>query len=281
MSNFFESLEKAHLIEAGEFAPPASDPPTRSQPVEQVAPEPEPSSSHSIPFAFRRVGLKVSALSPIFPFTEETRSAAEQYRIIRTKILHHPRRPKVIVVSSGDSGDGKTISSINLASSFALKQDGRVALVDANLRKPQISKLLGIVETPGLGEVLAGVASFGDAAVTPEEFPNLCILPAGEPRATQAELLDSLRWRALIDTLRQNFEHVICDAPAMDTVTDYDLVQQVSDGVVLIARPDHSQRKLCLKALQTIPQEKLIGVILNCVEHSLFWRSHRSYNSPQ
>lgn len=271
MSNFFESLQKAHLVGTGEFASSSTGPQPHSGPAAEL----ELRSFLSEPLAFHKVSLKVSALSPIFPFTEESRAAAEQYRIIRTKVLHHARHPKVIVVSSSDSGDGKTISSINIASSFALKRDVRIALVDADMRRPQIAKLLGIAESPGLAEVLAGVASLEDAAVTPDEFPNLCILPAGSPSAAQAELLDSPHWRALIEKLRKTFDHVICDAPPMDTVADYDLVQQVSDGVILIARPDHSRRTPCMEALRSVPQEKLIGVVLNCVEDWLFSRTCR------
>jgi capsular exopolysaccharide synthesis family protein len=275
MSNFFESLQKAELIEAGDFALPraesTSHPLTYETPATEV---PAPDSSPSVFGQVRTVNLKISALSPIFPFTHETHAAAEQYRVIRTKVLHHIRRPKVIVVSSGDSGDGKTISSINIASSFALKRDIRVALIDADMRRPQISKLLGIAGTPGLGEVIAGAASFEEAAVCPEQFPNLCILPAGSPRNTQAELLDSPRWRALVGTLRQTFDYVIFDAPPIATVADYELVQQVSDGVIVIARPDHSERKLCLKALETVPKDMLVGVVLNCVDNWFLWRTN-------
>jgi capsular exopolysaccharide synthesis family protein len=274
MSNFFESLQRAELIGPGEFAlPPVEslvDPEPHKTPATEDAPRLAPPSISPT----RTVNLKISALSPVFPFTDGTHAAAEQYRVIRTKLLHHVRRPKVIVVSSGGSGDGKTISSINIASSFALKRDIRVALVDADMRRPQISKLLGINGTPGLGEVLAGTASFEEAAVCPAQFPNLCILPAGTPRNTQAELLDSPRWRALVGTLRQTFDYVIFDAPPIATVADYELVQQVSDGVVIIARPDHSERKLCLKALQTVPQDLLLGVVLNCVEDWFLWRTN-------
>jgi Mrp family chromosome partitioning ATPase len=63
-------------------------------------------------------------------------------------------------------------------------------------------------------------------------------------------------------------------------VADYELVQEVSDGVIVIARPDHSERKLCLKALLTVPKDKLLGVVLNCVDDWFLWRTNNySYYS--
>src|SRR5690348_8049622 len=96
--------------------------------VATVAAEPQ---VHAAPAEIRRVDLQVSAFTPVFPFEDEHSHAAEQYRLIRTKILHHPRAPKTLVVSSGSSGDGKTITAINLAASLALKSSTSVLLIDA------------------------------------------------------------------------------------------------------------------------------------------------------
>src|SRR5437764_1176593 len=68
----------------------------------------------------RTIRLRASALSPVFPFDEQQQHAAEQYRVIRTKILHDSKKPQVILVSSATSGDGKTVTAINIAASMAL-----------------------------------------------------------------------------------------------------------------------------------------------------------------
>src|SRR5258708_3621995 len=85
------------------------------------------------PPAPRVAALQVSALAPVFPFEDLHSLAAEQYRMIRTKVLHHPRQPRAIVVTSPTSGDGKTVTAINLAAVLALKKDTRGLLVDADL----------------------------------------------------------------------------------------------------------------------------------------------------
>jgi capsular exopolysaccharide synthesis family protein len=264
MSNFFETLQKAELIAPGELALPLTSPPRVEASESRVVTD--------VPVSFRSAKLKLSVASPAFPFDADP-VAADQYRIIRTKILHDRLKPRVVVVSSGGPGDGKTINSINIASCFALKPDLRIALIDGDMRRPQVANTLGISDTPGLSDVLTGQVGFEDAAVSPEEAPNLCILPSGSRHGAHAELLDSDRWRMLVTTLRQRFHYVIIDAPPIATIADYELIQLAADGVVLVARPDHSERNSCLKAIAAVPKEKLIGIVLNCVQHWLLWRS--------
>ena len=288
MSKLFESLQKAELIGADEFPLTESrggNGALRSVPAQVVVDTPQvalPEVQVEEPVVFpaapaepqRSVKLRVSALSPVFPFDAKNHAAAEQYRIIRTKVLHHPRQPKMLVVSSGGSGDGKTVTSVNLAASFALKPDVRVALIDADMRRPQIANLLGMDVAPGLGEVLAGSKTFAEAAAFVENIPNLCVLTAGSANQRPAELLDSPRWRSLLVFLRESFDYVVFDAPPISAVADYELVQLVCDGVVLVARPDHSDRKTHEKALQAVPKEKLLGLVLNCVDNWFLWRTH-------
>ena len=283
MSNFFESLQKAELIAPDELAFPLLN--SAPWPVPSAA-ETEFTEDFCLPgapvTAFRTAKLRLSAASPVFPF-EADNAAADQYRMIRTKILHHHLKPRAIVVSSGGPGDGKTITSINIASSFALKQDLRIALIDGDMRRPQIAATLGLSDTPGLSDVLSGQVSFEDAAVCPEEAPNLCILPAGTHGSTHAELLESERWHTLVEKLRRTFDYIVFDAPPIATLADYELLQLAADGVVVVARPDHSERKSCLKAIEAVPKEKLMGVVLNCVEDWLFWRktAYGYYSRPQ
>src|SRR5882762_5397877 len=142
MSKIFEVLRKHNAIDLAEIEQDNSTTPI-------------PSSHHAAglgdglrPSAQIEVGrivsLRVSALAPILPFSEEVHStASEQYRIIRTKILHYPSKPRLIVVSGACTGDGKTITSINLAASLSLKANVAVLLVDTDLRRPRIAELLG------------------------------------------------------------------------------------------------------------------------------------------
>jgi capsular exopolysaccharide synthesis family protein len=213
------------------------------------------------PVEIRTVPLDPGA--PVLLFDDQHRKASEQYRMIRTRIVQHPLRPKVITVSSGSPGDGKTFNSINLAGVLSLKDDSRVLLVDGDLRRSSVAKTLGISESPGLGEVLRRTATLRSALVRIEGFPNLYVLPAGAPEDHPSELLDSPAWPALVDIFRSRFSYTIVDAPPVAAVADYSLIQAPCDGVVLVVRQDHSNRAAFNKALEAVQPNKRIGVILN------------------
>jgi receptor protein-tyrosine kinase len=221
----------------------------------------------------RLVRLRLSTFSPVFPFDKGDDTAAEQYRMVRTKILHSPKKPRLIVVSSACSGDGKTVTSINIAASLALKDQASVLLVDGDLRQPRVAEALGIPPSPGLAEILSSGTDLDAALIRPEQFPNLFILPAGNAGTSAAELLDSERWRAFIKQIRGRFAHVIFDAPPLALLTDYDLIQLACDAAVLVARPGHSNRAAFLKALEAVSPEKMLGVVLNCVENWWLWKT--------
>jgi capsular exopolysaccharide synthesis family protein len=209
----------------------------------------------------------------VFPFEDLHSQAAEQYRIVRTKITQHPLQPRSIVVSSASSGDGKTVTAINLAAVLALKQDFQVLLIDADLRRREVSKVLGIPEQPGLTSVLKGECPLDDALIHLQQFPNLFILPGGVTDRNPAELLASPRWREVMLETRQRFHYVVVDATPMTAVADFDLVQVACDGIVLVVRPDHTDRKTFTKVLETVPKDKLIGTVLNCVEDWFLYKT--------
>ena len=272
MSRIFDVVKKDNIIDFGEiYQPDADDLNGTQQSVKQPARVNHPTTSSKN--GNRVVRLTASVRAPIFPFAGAHQAAAEQYRIIRTKIWQGDRKPQVVLVSSASSGDGKTVTSINIAASLALKEESRVLLVDGDLRHPRVSEALGIPLGRGLSEVLAGTISLESALVEAEQFPNLFILPAGNPDGSAAELLDCPRGPGLIEEIRSRFGNVIVDAPPIATVADYELLQLVCDGVVVVGRPDHSDRRAFFNALETVPKEKLLGVVLNCVEEWWLWRT--------
>jgi len=207
--------------------------------------------------------VELSPHAPVLLFDDKHRKASEQYRMVRTRIVQHPLRPRVITLTSGGPGDGKTFNAINLAGVLALKDDSRVLLVDGDLRRSSVAKSLGIHDTPGLGDVLRGQSTLRNAIVRVNRFDNLYVLPAGEPEDRPAELLDSPAWPALLEIFRRRFTYTIVDAPPVAAVADYDLIQAHCDGVVVVVRQDHSDRAAFQKALGAVPPDKRIGVILN------------------
>jgi capsular exopolysaccharide synthesis family protein len=219
------------------------------------------------------VTIRLAAGAPLLPFDGSHPRAGEQYRIIRTKIIQHANEPRMIVVSSAGPNDGKTVNSINIAGVLALKSDARVALVDADFRKSSIASMLGVPQSPGLADVLAGRCTLESTIVRIQQFPNLYVVPAGKPTANPTELLDSPGWSEACQELRQSFKFTIFDAPPIAAVADYDLIQMSCDGVLIIVRVDHTNRTNFFKAVELVPKEKLIGVVVNCVKEWFLWKT--------
>jgi capsular exopolysaccharide synthesis family protein len=273
MSRFFQALERVRTRRGAQPAAPAESlPPAQSPPPDAAAGEPRQTPAPTPPKppeglipSLKAIALSLDAGSPLLPFDGSDPVAAEQYKLARTKILRHHWRPRSLVVSSAQAEDGKSISSINLAGCLALKPNTNVLLVDADMRRGQAASLLGVPEEPGLSDILLGRCEPADAIVRLQPFSGLFFLPRGPRPANAAELLDSPRWRSLAALLRREFHFLVFDAPPVGLLADFDLILDTSDGVVLVIRPDHTNRTLCLKVLESLPSEKLIGVLLNHV----------------
>lgn len=278
MSTIFQALDiKTSLIPG--MAQAAPEPAARDDgwpPAEPLAGGLADAAS-----GIRVAPLKLAPMSPLLPFDGSNERAGEQYRVVRTALLQHPDEPRVLAISSCGSGDGKTLSAVNTAGALAMKKETPVLLMDADLRNPTLSGILGIPGDPGLADVLNGVCKLEEAIVQTAQFPNLYVLPAGKSRRNPAELLDSANWRQLCAVAKNSFRFVLIDTPPISAVTDYDLVQAVVDGVIFVARPDHSNRNLCLTALQKVNATgKLTGVLINCAENWFLYKRYGRYPYP-
>jgi len=215
-----------------------------------------------------------SKLDPrIVAFHDPTAPVTEQYKMLRTNIqsLSAKRNLKTFVVTSSIQGEGKTITAANLA--FALAEDlnaKSVLLVDADLRKGRISRLLGINPTVGLSDLLTNGVPLGEAFLD-IGVKNLTILPSGKIPKNPAELLGSVRMRQLLTELREKFDAVILDTPPVMSVTDPGVLGSQSDGVFLVVQAGRTQRASVQHAQQLLSQAhaKVLGYILTNVEYHL------------
>jgi capsular exopolysaccharide synthesis family protein len=219
--------------------------------------------------------------NPVLPFAEDKQSgvAAEQYRVIRTRILQHPARPRVTLITSPGPGDGKSVSSVNIAGAMALRSSVQVLLIDADLRRSNVATLLRIPHAPGLADVLSGRVHPNEAIVRVDQSPNLFIMPAGDIQANPAELLHSQSWKSLIPELKEQYDHIIIDGPPVHSgIADYELIEAVGEGVVMVLRPDVTHRSALQEALKLVTRKKLLGVVLNHVEDWFLWRPSTYYS---
>jgi succinoglycan biosynthesis transport protein ExoP len=196
---------------------------------------------------------------------------SESYRALRTSLLlsNLGSPPKVIMVTSALPQEGKSTTSTNTA--IVLAQKGvRVLLIDADLRRPSIHKILGMGPRSGLSNVLTGSTTLEKAITQTSILPNLFILPAGTPPPNPAELLASSNMRDMLTELRDQFDHIVVDTPPSLSVTDAVVLSQRADAVVLVIRSGQTTKQSLRRARDLLAQvnAKVVGVLLNAVDLS-------------
>jgi capsular exopolysaccharide synthesis family protein len=172
---------------------------------------------------------------------------ADAYRSLRTALLlsNAGTPPKVLLITSALPREGKTTTSVNTAVVFAQK-DRRVLLVDGDLRRADLNRCFDLPRNGGLSAALVGEDP-KQFYVTHRELPSLVILPAGVRPPKPPDLLDSDRMRELISIWRQEFDHIIIDAPPVIGLSDSVILATMTDTVVLVVRAQQSRRQdFCL-----------------------------------
>ena len=189
---------------------------------------------------------------------------AEQYRSLRTRILHAGERRKVqaVVITSAGVGEGKTITALNLAWLLAQTDGVRALLVDGDLRQPCAADYLAFDAPVGLSEVLVGQAALDDTIVRLEPA-GLFLLPGGTPRDNVAELLSGPKFSAVLAELRRTFNYIIIDAPPLGIFTDATVLINRADGALMVVRANKTRYGALDRVLEPLPRERLLGVVLN------------------
>jgi capsular exopolysaccharide synthesis family protein len=191
-------------------------------------------------------------------------AVAEQYRALRTRILNaDPMSPiNVVLVTSPGRGEGRTLTAGNLGLAMAQEWQRRICIVDADLRRPQMHRIFGLPDGPGLCDVLTGRATLEEALVTLEEH-QITLLPAGNVPAHPAELLGTTAMRRTMETLRSQFDRVVVDAPAAAPLADVSILAPLVDRVLVVVRAGVTTKPAIHEALSSIDAAKLLGFVLN------------------
>ena len=203
----------------------------------------------------------------------------EAYKTLRTNVRFFLRGEgcRKLCVTSGAAGEGKSITLVNLAISIAEAGD-KVLLIDADLRRPALARLLVEKATPGLSEILAGMVEW-DNAIRKDMYPNLDVLFSGETPPNPSELLGSERLEKLIETMAQRYDYILVDTPPVNVVSDACIVANLLDGVLMLVRKDRSRKDDVKRAVDSLrlTGAKPLGFVLNGVmlEHK---RSYGYYN---
>jgi succinoglycan biosynthesis transport protein ExoP len=209
---------------------------------------------------------------------------SEAFRALRTSILlsqaDHP--PQVILVTSALPREGKTTAAANLAVTLAQLGD-RTVLVDADLRKPGVGRLLnlGSGKYAGLSSYLAGVSSLDLVTVPHPAIPNLAAIPTGPLPPNPADLLSSHKFADAIAELRTKYKFIVIDSPPVMAATDAVIVSVQTDGVLLVVRSGETPKEAFTRTRDLLNSVKcrILGVVLNAVDSSApdYYYSYRYY----
>ena len=191
---------------------------------------------------------------------------SEAYRDMRTSLMFSSGSecpPKVLLMTSSQPGEGKTTSSVNLAITLA-KTEKRVLLMDADMRKARIHRILGMKNDGGLSTYLSGNTGL-ERVIQKSYIPNLYAIPSGPPPPNPSELIGSQRMKNLLELLSEVYDHIIIDSPPVLAVTDARLLASFVDGVILVIRSSETPKAAVLNAKRLLAHGRIIGVLLNGV----------------
>lgn len=195
----------------------------------------------------------------------------EAYKTLRTNVRFFLNEDgcKKICITSGAMSEGKSITILNLAISIA-EDNKRVLLIDADMRRPTLARLLNQSATPGLSNVLADLAT-DEEVVHKSAYPNLDVLFAGDIPPNPSELLGSRRMHELLDRMSEKYDYILVDTPPVNVVTDTCVVASALHGVLYLVRKDKADRDSVTKGVNQLKLTgaRLLGFVMNGADSSV------------
>jgi polysaccharide biosynthesis transport protein len=221
----------------------------------------------------RRLGISVLTLVPSATPPEGATPGslsplpAEAFRRLRATIMLEvgaaDQPGSVLVVTSAAPGDGKTFVSSHLAVALAAV-DQRVALIDADMRRPRLHTMFDRQRAPGLSDVLLARRDAAEV-LRPVATPGLVVVPSGIPTAEASELLSLQSFRSFIDGLRSDFDWIVIDSPPVMAVTDAAVLAREASAVLFVTSAEHTSLEAAEAALKVLDDAgaKVVGAVLN------------------
>lgn len=202
---------------------------------------------------------------PIVTHSNPSSSTSEAYRILRINIDFAGSEIKTIAVTSANRGEGKTTTSLNLAVAYA-QAGKRVALVDADLRKPAVHLSFGWDNAIGLTSGFTKTNALSVMEITKDtNIDNLYCVTSGPSVHNPSELLASKHMDSLLDELKQRFDVVIVDTPPSSSFIDAKVIASKCDGVIIVVEHGKVKRSVAAKVKEDLQHVKanIIGTVFN------------------
>ncbi|MFZ7126480.1 MAG: polysaccharide biosynthesis tyrosine autokinase [Desulfobacterales bacterium] len=212
------------------------------------------------------------------------RQEAEHFRMLRTQILHamRDRGWSTLMVTSPRSGEGKTTTAVNLALTFAREYNHTAILVDCDLKKQSIHKILGYESEAGLVEFLLFDKPMNELIVWPG-IEKLTIISGGRTIQDSTELLESRRMADLVRDMKSRYEErfIIFDLPPLLEATDAMAFAPNVDGIVMVVREGITTIAEVERSIELIPRNKFLGFVINGRKYSTSTDRYYGYYGRQ
>ena len=210
----------------------------------------------------------------LVPGTHLGPEVRNEYRRIKRPLLSNAfgktaslvDKGNLIMVTSSVPGEGKTYNSINLALAFAQERDITVLLVDCDVTKQGVSRMLGVEKRrPDLTDLLASESLSVGEALLRTDVPGLVLLPAGKPHEFITEMVASKRMQNLVEEMSTRYADriIIFDAPPLLSTPESQVLAGLVGQVVFVVEAGQTPHSIVKDALAMLPQEKAIGLLLN------------------
>ena len=202
-------------------------------------------------------------------------AASEAYKLLRTKLQFSfvdDSKSRVIGFSSALSGEGKSLTAVNLA--YTLSQlDKKVILIDCDMRRPTLAEKLAIRKLPGLSGYLTGQHKMEEIIQNcnlKKEESAFQVIAAGQNPPNPIELLSSAKMTKFLQLLRQQYDYIILDLPPVGEVSDAMAVAKETDGMLLVVRQNYCDRLVLKDTAQQFEfiNARILGVVYNCASEN-------------
>lgn len=219
------------------------------------------------------VNLEMLCDQGMYPRKENLDLIAQQFRRIKRPVLHtafgigvpDSKNANVIMLASALPKTGKTFCSFNLATSIARERDVGAVLVDADVLKPQMSRILGLKDRVGLIDYLLDASVTIDDILVGTDLYGIVVVPAGRQHEEATELLASRRMKKFVETLSERFctRAIIVDTPPLLLTNEAHVLSEHMGQIVLVVEAGESSQESVTQALKSLNRAKPINAILN------------------
>ncbi len=261
MSRIEQAIEKAAKLRAGSTGAQQAPKPERAASLERSQTKGAEPGSPAV-----HVGID----NPyIISLREPGSPVSEEYRKLKSNIVKLTSQNgfmNTLMVTSTLGGEGKSITSLNLAITLSLEYDHTVLLVDCDIRKPSLHKYLNIESKAGITECLLGEARISDAIIK-TDIGKLSFLPAGKRVDNPVELLSSQKMKDLIRELKERYHdrYIIIDTPPILPFAETRAISSMVSGVIFVVKECGASMHDIGEAIDVLKGTNVLGIVYNGV----------------